>query len=131
MLQIALVLLGSALSFYLWSMNRPVAGIAMTVTLFGFEVYTFLTITVTFFYYCPHQSWTADSLSSTLTILDYIRVAVKKLLRRSDSSTDSQFALRNRGNQDVDCSLILCCLRSNEFCFLFVDVAIDFCGFEG
>ena len=56
MLQVALGLLGLALSIYLWSINRAVAGIVMAVTLFGFSFYVFLTIAATFTYNCPYQT---------------------------------------------------------------------------
>ena len=94
MLQIALVLPGSALSFYLWSINRAVAGIVMIVTFLGFGFYAFLTIAATFVYNCPYQTppslvmrslvkrisgnhrWAVDSFSSTFPILNATRVVV-------------------------------------------------------
>jgi len=48
MLQIALVLLGCALSQYLWTINRMVAGVIVAVTLFGFAFHDITTITATF-----------------------------------------------------------------------------------
>ena len=56
MLQVALALLGSGLSLYLWSINRTVAGIVMATALFGFSFYTFLTLAAIFVYNCPYQT---------------------------------------------------------------------------
>ena len=99
MLQIALVLLGLALSTYLWSINRAVAGIVMAVTLFGFSFYAFLTIAATFAYNCPYQTppslairflakhisrrhrWMMDTLSSALSALNSARTSVARLFK--------------------------------------------------
>ena len=56
MLQIALVLLGCALSQYLWTINRVVAGVIIAVTLFGFGFHLMVTIAATFSYDCPFQT---------------------------------------------------------------------------
>ena len=56
MLQVALALLGSGLSLYLWSINRTVAGIVMAMVLFGFSYYIFLTLAAIFVYNCPYQT---------------------------------------------------------------------------
>ena len=56
MLQIALVLLGCALSRYLWTINRVVAGVIIAVTLFGFGFHLIATIAATFSYDCPFQT---------------------------------------------------------------------------
>jgi hypothetical protein len=44
MLQLALLLLGSALSSYLWSLNRAVAVVVLSFTLSGLIFYVFITI---------------------------------------------------------------------------------------
>ena len=56
MLQLALLLLGCALSSYLWSLNRVAATIALSVTSFGVIFYAFITIAGSIFYKCPYQT---------------------------------------------------------------------------
>jgi len=56
MLQIALVLLGCALSQYLWTINRTVAGVIIAVTLFGFGFHFIVTIAAAVSYDCPFQT---------------------------------------------------------------------------
>ena len=56
MLQIALLLLGCALSQYLWTINRVVAGVIIAVTLFGFGFHFIVTIAATLSYDCPFQT---------------------------------------------------------------------------
>ena len=99
MLQIALVLLGSGLSLYLWSINRIVAGIVMAVTLFGISFYAFLTLAATLVYNCPYQTPPSLAmrslvryvtrnhrrviywLSSIFSILYHTRLAAVRLLK--------------------------------------------------
>ena len=56
MLQFALLLLGCALSKYLWMTSRTVAGVIAGVTLFGVTLYVFLTLAATFCDACPYQT---------------------------------------------------------------------------
>ena len=56
MLQFALLLLGCALSQYLWMTNRTVSGIIVTGTLIGVASYISLTLAATFHYNCPYQT---------------------------------------------------------------------------
>ena len=56
MLQLALLLLGCALSRYLWTINRTVAGFILAFTLFGVASYTFFTFVATLSYHCPYQT---------------------------------------------------------------------------
>ena len=56
MLQVALVLFGCALSRYLWTINRAVAGVIIAVTLFGFGFHLIITIAAAFSYDCPFQT---------------------------------------------------------------------------
>ena len=56
MLQLALLLLGCALSRYLWTISHPVAGVVIAVMLFGVASYTFLTLAATLYYTCPYQT---------------------------------------------------------------------------
>jgi len=56
MLQLALLLLGCALSRYLWTTSRPVAGVIAAVTIFGVTLYVFLTLAAIISYNCPYQT---------------------------------------------------------------------------
>jgi len=56
MLQLALLLLGCALSRYLWTISRTVAGVIVAVTLLGVTLYIFLTLAATLCYDCPYQT---------------------------------------------------------------------------
>jgi len=56
MLQLALLLLGCALSRYLWTTSRAVATVIVAVTLFGVTSYIFLTLAAIFSYNCPYQT---------------------------------------------------------------------------
>ena len=56
MLQLALLLLGCALSRYLWTISRTAAGVIVAVTLFGVTSYVSLTLAATFYYNCPYQT---------------------------------------------------------------------------
>ena len=69
MLQLALLLLGCALSRYLWTISRAVAGVIIAITLFGITSYAFFTLAGTLNYNCPYQT----PLSSlTRTIIKYL-----------------------------------------------------------
>ena len=69
MLQLALLLLGCALSLYLWTISPTVAGVVIAVTLCGVTLYVFLTVAATLYYNCPYQ--TPPSIL-TRTIIGYI-----------------------------------------------------------
>ena len=56
MLQLALLLLGWALSQYLWLISRTVAGVAITTTLLGATTYTCFTLAATLIDNCPYQT---------------------------------------------------------------------------
>ena len=56
MLQVALLLLGCALSKYLWAINRTVVGFILAFTLFGVASYTFFTLAASLSYDCPYQT---------------------------------------------------------------------------
>jgi len=56
MLQLALLLLGCALSRYLWTISRTVAGVIVAMTLFGLTSYIFFTLAATLYYNCPYQT---------------------------------------------------------------------------
>ena len=77
MLQLALLLLGCALTLYLWTISQTVARVILVFTLFGIASYAFFTLAATFHYNCPYQT-----PSSIL-----VRTVVRRLVR-----TDSRFA---------------------------------------
>ena len=56
MLQVALMLLGCALSKYLWTINRTVASFILAFTAFGVASYTFFTLAASLSYDCPYQT---------------------------------------------------------------------------
>ena len=56
MLQAGLLLLGCALSLYLWQINIIVASVVLTVTLFGVILYLFILIAGTASDSCPYQT---------------------------------------------------------------------------
>jgi len=56
MLQLALLLLGCALSKYLWTISHTVAGVVVAVTIFGVFSYISLTLAATLYRNCPYQT---------------------------------------------------------------------------
>jgi len=62
MLQAALLLLGCALSRYLWEYNTTVASVVIGVTSFGVLFYLFIVAAGTFSVNCPYQTPGADFL---------------------------------------------------------------------
>ena len=70
MLQLALLLLGCALSQYLWTISRTVAGVIVAMTLFGITSYVLFTFAATLYYNCPYQ--TPPSIL-TRTIIRYLK----------------------------------------------------------
>jgi len=56
MLQIALLLLGCALSRYLWGIDITVASVVLSVTLLGITFYAFIIVAGTFSESCPYQT---------------------------------------------------------------------------
>jgi hypothetical protein len=56
MLQIALLLLGCALSRYLWEISVTVASVALGVTSFGVLLYIFIIVAGAAFESCPYQT---------------------------------------------------------------------------
>jgi len=69
MLQLALLLLGCALSQYLWTINRTVAGLIIAVTVLGVTLYVFLTLAATLYYNCPYQT---PPSTLTRTVINYL-----------------------------------------------------------
>ena len=77
MLQTALLLLGCALSRYLWEINTIIASVVLGVTSFGLLFYLFIAIAGAVFVSCPYQTPSANilpHLPDTLRhILDILR----------------------------------------------------------
>ena len=69
MLQIALLLLGCALSRYLWEINIVVASVVLSVTSFGVVFYAFVVVASTASESCPYQTPGAHILRHTLHIV--------------------------------------------------------------
>ena len=69
MLQLAVLLLGCALSCYLWTISRTVAGIILAITLLGVTLYVFLTLVAAIYYSCPYQT---PPSAITRTIIGYL-----------------------------------------------------------
>jgi hypothetical protein len=79
MLQIALLLLGSALSRYLWEINITVASVVLTVTSFGLIVYVFIVIAGAASESCPYQTPGSHALR-------HLRPKVQTILRSAASA---------------------------------------------
>ena len=74
MLQAALLLLGCALSRYLWEINTTVASVVLGVTSFGVLFYLFIVVAGAVFVSCPYQTPGAHILRPILrSILDPLR----------------------------------------------------------
>jgi len=75
MLQIALLLLGCALTHYLWGINITVASVVLSVTLFGITFYASVIVAGAVSESCPYQTPSARFLRHVFTI---IRSAIHK-----------------------------------------------------
>ena len=94
MLQLALLLLGCALSRYLWTISRTVAGVAVAVTLFGLTSYIFLTLAATVYYNCPYQ--TPPSIVAR-TVIKYLTYSDARFARSLRSLIPPFPSIRNLG----------------------------------
>ena len=92
MLQLALLLLGCALSQYLWTISRTVAGVIAAMTLFGITSYVFFTLAATLYYNCPYQ--TPPSIL-TRTIIRYLACSDVAFARSFRSFFASFAPIRN------------------------------------
>ena len=61
-LQVALLLLGCALSQYLWGINTTIASVVLGVTVFGVIFYVFIVVAGAVFVSCPYQTPVAQIL---------------------------------------------------------------------
>ena len=79
MLQVALLLLGCALSRYLWEINTAVASVVVGVTSFGVLFYTFIIVAGAVSVSCPYQTPGAQILRATPDILRHILYIFRRL----------------------------------------------------
>ena len=73
MLQIALLLLGCALSRYLWEINITVASVVLGATLFGIILYVLIVVAGTASERCPYQTPSAHILRHSFRVLCALR----------------------------------------------------------
>jgi hypothetical protein len=66
MLQVALLLLGCALSKYLWEVNTTVASVVLAVTSFGVLFYLFIVVAGTTSDSCPYQTPATNVIRSII-----------------------------------------------------------------
>jgi len=62
MLQVALLLLGCALSFYLWGIDKTVASVILGITSYSVASYIFILVVGTAYVNCPYQTPGAHAL---------------------------------------------------------------------
>ena len=79
MLQAALLLLGCALSRYLWEVNTVVASVVVGVTSFGVLFYLFIVVAGATFVNCPYQTPAARILRHIPDILYHTLEAVRHI----------------------------------------------------
>ena len=89
MLQLALLLLGCALTLYLWTISRTIAGVILAFTLFGITSYTFFTLAGTLHYNCPYQTPLSILIRPVIRRLTQIDSAFVRSLRSLISSLPS------------------------------------------
>ena len=78
MLQAALLLLGCALSRYLWEMDTTIASVILGVTSFGIIFYFFVIVAGTASESCPYQTpWSRVLRSAILTVSSAVRRAIR------------------------------------------------------
>ena len=89
MLQIALLLLGCALSRYLWEINVTVASVVFGVTLFGVIFYFFIVVTGAVFESCPYQTPGSHALRHLELKVRHLEPKIREL--RSTASSVISF----------------------------------------
>jgi hypothetical protein len=89
MLQLALLLLGCALSQYLWTISRTVAGVVIAVTVLGVTLYVFLTLAATLYYSCPYQTPPSTFIRTLLGYVTRSDAAFARSLRSLITSLPS------------------------------------------
>jgi len=89
MLQLALLLLGCALSRYLRVTSRTVAGVIMAFAVSGVTCYVFFTLAATLYYNCPYQTPPSVLAQATLRYLTRSDAAFARSLRSVITSLPS------------------------------------------
>ena len=81
MLQAALLLLGCALSHYLWEVDKTVASVVVGVTSFGVLLYLFIVVAGAIFVSCPYQTPGAQILRCIPEVVCHIPEVVHRIRR--------------------------------------------------
>ena len=81
MLQVALLLLGCALSLYLWGINTTVASVVLGITAFGLLFYLFIVIAGVVSENCPYQTPLANFLRYTPVAISHTPIALYRTVR--------------------------------------------------
>jgi len=89
MLQLALLLLGCALSRYLWTISCTVAGVVVAMTAFGLTSYVFFTLAATLYYNCPYQTPPSALIRTVTRYLAHSDAAFVRSLRSLTASFPS------------------------------------------
>ena len=89
MLQVALLLLGCALSRYLWGINTTVASVVIGVTSFGILFYLFIIVAGAAFLSCPYQTPGAQILRCIPDVICRIPEVVRSTRRLLHRIPDS------------------------------------------
>ena len=89
MLQLALLLLGCALSLYLWTISRTAAGVILAFTLLGLTSYVFLALAATLYYDCPYQTPPSILTRAIIRCLKHSNAAAAQSLRSLIASLPS------------------------------------------
>jgi len=94
MLQLALLLLGWALSQYLWTFSRTVGGVIIAVTALGVTLYAFLTLAAIICYDCPYQT---PPSTFARTVIKYLTHSDARFARSLRSFIGSFPSIRRLG----------------------------------
>ena len=86
MLQAALLLLGCALSLYLWGINSMIASVVLGVTSFGVLFYLSVIVAATASVSCPYQTPGSRSLRSAIVLVPAAISACKRAIGRSHTA---------------------------------------------
>ena len=82
MLQVALLLLGCALSRYLWEINTTVASVVLSITAFGLLFYIFIVIAGAASENCPYQTPVANFLRYTPVAISHTPMLLHRTTQR-------------------------------------------------
>jgi hypothetical protein len=89
MLQLAVLLLGCALSRYLWTISRTIGGMILAITLLGVSIYIFLTLVATIYSNCPYQTPPSIIARTIIRYLSHSNTAFARSLRSLIASLPS------------------------------------------